>query len=229
MNEIQHYAPVDDPVLTIELAPVPVKSALAKQAWDGLPLERRTGDNLTTLRNAISQNPQGFLELCHREGLQVDLSVVVNHTENHYHSPPQPPQPQGLSAADIVALAQAMQPQNPSLTASDVAQIVQSCLAQQPQPQPTQVVYQGFSERDLVDYAQEVAEIAVQRRERYYEPEPPQYWHQPAQIVINNEIHGGNNTANSHSQQDIGNGAPLILVPIALLLCLFGIGIGGGQ
>jgi hypothetical protein len=82
----------------------------------------------------------------------------------------------------------------------------------------------------MVAYAQEVAELAVQRRQPYYEPEP-QYWPQPAQVVINNEIHGGNNTAsaNSHSQQDIGNGAPLILVPIALLLLLFGVGVGGGQ
>ena len=223
MNEIQRYAPAEDPVLTIELAPAPAKSAIAKQAWDGLPLERRTSDNLATLRNAIAQDPQGFLELCQRERLHVDLSVVVHHHENHYHSPAPQPQQDGLTRADMLAMMQAMQPQQAGITAAEIAQIVQGCMAQQ---QPAQVVYQGYSERDLAEYAQAAAEMAVQRQ--YYAPQPePQYWQAPPQIVINNEVHGAN--ANSHSQQDIGNGVPVALVPIALLLLLFGVGIGGGQ
>lgn len=120
---------IDQEVQTIELAPVAAKNQLAKRAWDGLPLERRHRNNLEILRDAATADPAHFLSICRTENLPVDLSIVVNNhheTHNHYH---QQPQGDSLTRSDMAAILEAMrsqQPQQPGMTAEDVRAIVQS-------------------------------------------------------------------------------------------------------
>lgn len=86
----------------IDIQPRPVKGALAKTAWDSLPIAHRTSDNLQVIRDACNHSGAEFLSLCQREGLQPDFSViVVNHTENHYHTTHQ-----GVDASQIAAMIQ---------------------------------------------------------------------------------------------------------------------------
>lgn len=112
-------------VITLGQAPTAAKHALAKRAWDSLPLEQRWPDNLTTLKQAATTDPRGFLELCRREGLTVDFSIVINHHEEHHHHHHQAPN-NGITREDLAYLVEAMRPQQESLTTADVLALIQS-------------------------------------------------------------------------------------------------------
>jgi len=227
-----------DPITTLELAPIQAKGEIAKYAWDALPVERRTRDNLQVLRDAALTNPQGFVEVCRQEGLPINLSLVVNHHETHHHhpaQPAQPPSPPGLTAADVAAIVQANQ--QPGLTAADIAAIVAAC---QQQPQQPVVVQQGYSQDDLMAMASYAA-LAAQYEPTYYPPLVQEVY-QPAPSFEAPQIHfephievyagGGHSSsrseATSHSEQD-NRGGGLAFVALAIALMLFGVGVGANQ
>jgi hypothetical protein len=105
-------------VKAIQLADPRQKAAIARHAWEALPPQRRRPDNLAILESAISQDPVGFVQLCRNEGLPV---IVINHTENHYHTSAPMAQEGGLTAADVLAIVQAAQrPQEASTGVSEM-------------------------------------------------------------------------------------------------------------
>jgi hypothetical protein len=105
-------------VKAITLADPRQKAAIARHAWEALPPQRRRPDNLAILESAISQDPAGFVQLCRNEGLPV---IVINHTENHYHTSAPTAQEGGLTAADVLAIVQAAQrPQEASTGVSEM-------------------------------------------------------------------------------------------------------------
>ena len=205
-----------DEITTIELAPVAAKNALAKRAWDGLPMERRHRDNLEILRDAARMDPAHFLALCRAENLPVDLSIVVNNhheTHNHYHGA----QDGGITRSDLMAMAEMMrsqpQPQQQGLTADDVRAIVQSV-----QPQQT-----GITREDLMMAMQ--AMQPMQPPPYYPEPsyyQPPQYQQQPMVFSPHIEVN-----ATSHSEQDNGGAGGRVLACFLILFC-FALGLSAG-
>lgn len=225
MQQIQQT----DPVTTIELAPPTAKHALAKGAWDALPLERRTSDNLTALSETVASNPAAFMAMCQHYNLPVDLSIVVNHHETHNHYHQQPPQNQvqpGLTASEVAEIVRANQQQG--LSATDVLALVQSVQSQQ-----QLVVQQGYTQQEMID----AITYATAQQPIYYAPPEPAYFDPAPQIVFEPhiEVHAGGghsysrSDATSHSEQDNRGGAPLVVAVLAVLLMLFGVGVGANQ
>lgn len=187
----------------LALAPAQTKNAIAKRAYDALPLEHKHSDNLSLLRQAINADPLGFLDLCRRENLPVDLSIVVNnhHEEHHHHHAPAN---QGLTATD---LAQAIQQANAPLV---------EALKQQAQlgtKAPT-----GYTDEDLQRAAM-MARIEAQQQyqQSYFQPQqpPPVYMHIAPQVSVD---------CNSSSSQENGyNGSFLVWFLAFILTCFFGV------
>lgn len=133
-------------VKAITLADPRQKAAIARHAWEALPPQRRRPDNLAILESAITQDPVGFVQLCRNEGLPV---IVINHTENHYHTSAPTAQEGGLTAADVLAIVQAAQrPQEASTGVSEMIALMAqqqqrsdallaAMMAQQQRPQPS--------------------------------------------------------------------------------------------
>lgn len=192
-------------VETLALAPVQTKNAIAKRAYDALPLEQKHSDNLALLRQAISADPLGFIDLCRRENLPVDLSIVVNnhHEEHHHHAPAAQ---QGLTAAD---LAQALQQAN--------APLIEALRQQQAQVYPVGPV--GYSEADL-QQAMMWGRMEAQQHwqpPQSYGPQPPVYVHVDPHIRVD---------ATSSSSQENGYGGGFYVWLAAFLLaCVFGVAI----
>jgi hypothetical protein len=222
-----------DPVQTLELAPVETKGAIAKYAWDALPLERKTSDNLMALKETALSNPAGFVAMCQHYGLPLNLNLTVHQTTHHHHhaQPAQPPGPPGLTAADVAAIVRANQ--QPGITAADLAAIMQM---QQPQPAPAPVVVQqGYSQEDvwaMLEMQQRQME-RYQPQPVYYPPEPVYYQAPPINFAPHIEVHAGggggghsysSSYARSHSEQD-NRGGPwgfLPLMAFAFLVIIVG-------
>jgi hypothetical protein len=184
----------------LALAPVQTKNAIAKRAFDALPLDRKHSDNLALLRQAINADPLGFVDLCRRENLPVDLSIVVNHHEEHHHHHAAPPT-QGLTAAD---LAQAIQQAN--------APLVEALQRQQ-----TQLSTTGYSATDL-QKAMMWGRMEAQQQwepQQVYQPQPPVYVHVDPHIRVD---------ATSSSRQENGyHGGFYMWLAAFLLACVFGV------
>jgi hypothetical protein len=209
----------------IDIQPAPVKGALAKTAWDSLPIAHRTSDNLQTVKNAVNHSGSAFLDLCRREGLQPDFSViVVNHTENHYHTTHQ-----GVDAAQIAEmLQQANQP------------LIEALRAQQAMQAPA---HQGLTAEDVLALMQ--AQQAMQPTyyahdpHQYIDYQPPSY--QPPEINLYiegpeyynyNDVHptvSASSHADSHSEQDNGYGGGFFWWFGIAWVCIMLLAIAGGS
>lgn len=194
-----------DDVITpeiIDIQPAPVKGALAKSAWDSLSLVHRTSDNLQTVRNALNHSGSAFLDLCRREGLQPDFSViVVNHTENHYHTTHQ-----GVDASQIAEMMQ--QANQPLIEALRAHQAMQ----------PT---YYAPDPHQFIDY-----------QPPSYQPPAVNLYIEGPDYYNYNDVHptvSANSTATSHSEQDSGYGGGFFWWFGIAWVCIMLLAIEGGS